>query len=96
VDVPRGGAAQIRVAVTRRDGMKSPVALRALNVPPGITVRPVQVQPDQAEAVLVLSATPRAPVGVPLGVVLTGTHRAGKETTSRTLPAITVRVVPAP
>jgi hypothetical protein len=96
MEVRRGGTAEIRAAVARRDGMKAAVGLRALNVPPGITVRPAQVPPDQMEAVLVVAATQRAPLDVPLNLVLTGTHRAGKETTSRTLPAITVRVVPAP
>jgi hypothetical protein len=95
VDVPQGGTAEIRVKVTRAEGTNGVVSLRALYFPPGIAIGQVQVPPEQDEAVLVVTAGPKAPANVRLNLVLTATHRGGKEPTSRTLPAIGVRVIPS-
>jgi hypothetical protein len=94
VDLRQGETAEVTVRVTRREGMKGAVALRALNSLLGVSIRQAQVPPERDEGILVVTATRQAPVNARLSLVVVGTHRGGNEPTTRTLPAITLRVRP--
>ena len=47
------------------------------------------------EAVVTIKAMPKAPVGLPQTVILSGAMQTGKESVTRTLPAIAVKVIAA-
>ena len=89
-EVPRGGQVELKVKVTREQGVVGPVGLKAVGLPGGIIVKYVSVEPDKNEATLTIAAQPRAAVGLKTNVIVTGTLKG----VTRTLPAVPVVVVP--
>ena len=50
---------------------------------------------DKDEAIITLTAAPKAPIDLKQTIILSGTMNTGKETITRLLPAIAVRVIAA-
>jgi len=90
VEVPRGGQVELKVKVTREQGVVGPVGLKAVGLPGGIIVKYVSVEPDKTEATLTIAAQPRAAIGLKINVIVTGTLKG----VTRTLPAVQVVVTP--
>jgi hypothetical protein len=108
LEVKQGGTVQVVVKAARKADGKFPVNLAALppsrlvpvapGAPPppeGVTVAAASIPADKDEATVTISAPAKAPVGLQQTIILGGTMNTGKETTTRTLPAIAVRVIAA-
>ncbi len=63
--------------------------------PEGVTVSAASIPADKEEATVTISASPKAPVGSQQTVILSGTMNTGKETVTRVLPAIPVKILAA-
>ncbi len=50
---------------------------------------------DKDEAIVTITAAPKAPVGLVQTIILSGVMNTGKESVTRLLPAIPVKVVAA-
>ncbi|MGA2616126.1 MAG: hypothetical protein ABSF26_00870 [Thermoguttaceae bacterium] len=106
LEVKQGGAAQVVVKAARRADGKFPVNLaavppsRLVPLPPGasppaegLTVTAASIPADKDEAIVTITAASKAPAGLQPAIILGGTMNTGKETITRTLPAIPVKVV---
>jgi len=59
----------------------------------GLTVTAASIPADKDEAIVTITAASKAPAGLQPAIILGGTMNTGKETITRTLPAIPVKVV---
>jgi hypothetical protein len=60
INVPRGGAAKIPVTIRREPNFQSPITFQLENLPPGVTMDPLTVNPDQQTAEITIRAAPSA------------------------------------
>lgn len=107
LEVKQGDKVQVTVKVARKEDGKFPVNLAAVppaklvplppNTPPpeGVAAAAVSVPADKDEAVVTISASAKAPVDSQQMVILSGTMNTGKETVTRVLPAIPVKIIVA-
>jgi hypothetical protein len=95
IEIPQGGSAELRLKIARGDGPRAGIALKGVGLARGITIRPGFIPPDKDEAVVSINVTRQVAAGLLQNVVITATSRNGKESITRTMPAIPVRVVAA-
>jgi hypothetical protein len=108
LEIKQGGAAQVVVKAARRADGKFPLNLAAVppsrlvplppDAPPppeGVTVAAASIPADKDEAIVTITAAPKAPVGLTQTIILGGTMNTGKESVTRLLPAIAVKVTAA-
>ena len=108
LEVMQGQTVQVVVKAARKAEAKFPVNLAAVprsqlvpvppdspQPPPGVTVNTASIPADKDEATITLTAAPKAPVDLKQTIILSGTMNTGKETITRLLPAIAVRVIAA-
>jgi len=108
LEVKQGASAQVLVKAARRAEGKFPVNLAVLppaqlvpappdapQPPPGLTVTAASIPADKDEATVTITAAPKAPVGMQQPIILNATMNTGKETITRTLPAIPVKIIAA-
>jgi hypothetical protein len=93
LSIKQGGEAQVVVKAARKDGAKFPVNLAVVDAPAGITVKTAPIPADKDEVPITLSVPKQAPAGWKVNVILSGTMSTGKETATRTAPAIPVKIV---
>jgi len=93
LQIKQGGEAQVVVKAARKDGAKFPVNLAVADAPAGITVKTAPIPADKDEIPITLSVPKQAPAGWKVNVILNGTMSTGKETATRTAPAIPVKIV---
>jgi hypothetical protein len=108
LEVKQGGSGKVLVKVSRRAEGKFPVNLAAVPPaplipapqgapppPPGANVQVAPIPADKDEATVTISVPPQSPVGLRQTILVSGTMNTGKESVTRLLPAITVKVVAA-
>jgi hypothetical protein len=108
LEIKQGGSEKVVVKAARRAEGKFPVNLAVLPPaplipapqgapppPPGANVQVAPIPADKDEATVTISAAPQSPVGLRQTIILSGTMNTGKETVTRLLPAIAVKVVAA-
>jgi hypothetical protein len=69
VNLVRGGSAQLKVMVRRREGFLDPIRLRALNLPDGVTI---EAPPATGDLTMILRAAPGARLGRAARVAVLG------------------------
>ncbi len=98
VTLGRNLTATIKVIAERGDGIDQAIALAMTPakkaLPDGVSLKLSPIPQGKNEITLQLSANEKAPLG-PFSVVLNGTHKKGKETTSVFTPSINYRLEPA-
>ncbi len=94
LQVKQGAEAKVLVKATRKDGAKFPITLAVVDAPAGITVKTDPIPADKNELPITISVPKTAPVGWKVNVILNGTMATGKETATRTAPAIPVKILP--
>jgi hypothetical protein len=95
IELKPDSTAEITVAVRRKPGVEGAIAFKPAAVTPGLNVRSASIPADNNEAKLTLVATKQAQPGSRYDIVLTGSLKIGKETISRSLPAIPVVITTA-
>ena len=95
VEVKPDKDVQVAVKVTRLPGTKGAVNLSAGKVAQGITIKSIYLPADKDEATVTISASGDAKPGLLQNVILMGVLKNGKETITRYLPAIPIKVVAA-
>jgi hypothetical protein len=96
LEVVQGGQVDVQVHAERPPGDPAIVSLRLIDRPGAVNVKLTPIEAADSDETLTLTVNRNAPVGRLFNVILAATTRSGKETLNRTLPAITVRVTPAP
>jgi hypothetical protein len=96
LQLKQGAEAQIVVKATRKEGAKFPVNLAVVDAPAGITVKTAPIPADKDELPITVSVPKQAPAGWKVNVILNGTLSTGKETATRTAPAIPIKILPGP
>jgi hypothetical protein len=94
LQVKQGAEAKVLVKATRKDGAKFPINLAVVDAPAGITVKTDPIPADKNELPITISVPKQAPVGWKVNVILSGTMSTGKETATRTAPAIPIKILP--
>jgi len=64
-EVPRGGAAVVRIDLLRKDGFDDAVEVEAVGLPPGVTATTARIEPEAYTADLLLMADASAPAFSP-------------------------------
>jgi hypothetical protein len=108
LEIKQGGSEKIVVKAARRAEGKFPVNLAVLPPaplipapqgapppPPGASVQAAPIPADKDEATVTISIPPQSPVGLRQTIIVSGTMNTGKESVTRLLPAIAVRVIAA-
>jgi hypothetical protein len=95
IDIPQAGSAEVRLKILRGDGPRTGIALKGAGLPRGLTIRPGFIPPDKDEALITINATRQVPAGLIHNLVITATSRSGKESVTRTLPAVPIRIIAA-
>jgi hypothetical protein len=95
LEVKQGAEAQVVVKATRKEGAKFPINLAVVDAPAGITVKLDPIPADKDELPITLTVPKTAPAGWKVNVILNGTMSTGKETATRTAPAIPIRILAA-
>jgi hypothetical protein len=95
LEIPQESEVPIVVKVLRKEGVKGGVSLSAPRPANGITVKAAFVAPDKDEGTLTVSVAKDAPVGLRQNIMISGAMRTGRETITRFLPAIPIKVVAA-
>jgi hypothetical protein len=94
LQVKQGAEAKVLVKATRKDGAKFPINLAVVDAPAGITVKTDPIPADKNELPITISVPKQAPVGWKVNLILNGTMSTGKETATRTAPAIPIKILP--
>jgi len=94
LQVKQGAEAQVVVKAARKEGAKFPINLAVVDAPAGITVKTDPIPADKDEVPITLSVPKQAPAGWKVNVILNGTMSTGKETATRTAPAIPIKILP--
>jgi hypothetical protein len=94
LEVKQGAEVQVVVKAARHEGAKFPVNLAVVDAPAGITVKTAPIPADKEEVPITLTVPKQAPAGGKFNVILNGTLSTGKETATRTAPAIPIKVLP--
>jgi hypothetical protein len=108
LEIKQGGSEKLVVKAARRAEGKFPVNLALLPPaplipapqgapppPPGANVQVAPIPADKDEATVTISVPPQSPVGLRQTILVSGTMNTGKESITRLLPAIAVKVVAA-
>jgi hypothetical protein len=93
LQIKQGATAQVVVKAARKDGVKGPINLEANAPPPGVEIKPVVIPADKAEIPVAIAVTKQVPVGLRQFLVLNGTLKTDKETSTRIVPAIAIKVL---
>lgn len=96
LEVRQGADVQLVVKATRHGGAKGVVTLALDGAPPWLTVKspPATIPADKGEAALTLTVSKQAPAGQRHSIFITGTLNTGKETATRFVPAVGLKVLP--
>ena len=94
LQVKQGAETKVLVKATRTGSAKFPINLAAADAPVGITVKTDPIPADKNEVLATISVPKQAPVGWKVNVILSGTMSTGKETATRTAPAIPIKILP--
>jgi len=92
--VKQGAEAKVLIKAARKDGAKFPITLAVVDAPAGITVKTDPIPADKNELPVTITVPKQAPAGWKVNVILSGTMSTGKETATRTAPAIPIRILP--
>jgi hypothetical protein len=108
LEIKQGGSEKVVVKASRRVEGKFPVNLAVMPPaplipapqgapppPPGANVQVAPIPADKDEATVTISVPPQSPVGLRQTILLSGTMNTGKESVTRLLPAIAVKVIAA-
>ncbi len=95
LEVVQGGQVELRVQAVRPPGEPAVIGLRAIDKPGALNVKLEPIEPGDSEETVTVTVNRNAPVGRLFNLILTGTTRSGKETLTRTLPAVTILVLAA-
>jgi hypothetical protein len=92
--VKQGAEAKVLIKATRKDGAKFPITLAVVDAPAGIAVKTDPIPADKNELPVTISVPKQAPAGWKVNVILSGTMSTGKESATRTAPAIPIKTLP--
>ena len=67
--------------------------MEAVSPPPGVEIKPVVIPADKAEIPVAITVTKQVPVGFRQFLVLNGTLKTDKETSTRIAPVIPIKVI---
>jgi hypothetical protein len=108
LEIKQGGTVDIVVKAARKADAKFPINLAVVPPaqlmpvvqgapppPPGVSVKPATIPADKEEATITISADPKAAIDLKKSIILQGTTNTGKETVTRTLPAIPIKIIAA-
>lgn len=95
LQVKQGSDVKVLVKAARIGAAKFPIDLAMVDAPAGITVKTEPIPADKNELPVTISVPKQAPAGLKVNVILSGTMSTGKETATRTAPAIPIRILPA-
>jgi hypothetical protein len=93
VNLTRGGQAKLTIQAERLGGFAEAIALTIEGLPPGVTVKNMQVAAKQNTAVLALTADAKAPIQAGR-IAVRGTAAVGKATVTRTASLPVARGAP--
>jgi hypothetical protein len=93
LEVKQDSEAQVVIKVKRMPETKGAVNLSAGRVANGITMKSIFLPADKDEATVSISVSNDAKAGLLQNVIIMGVLKSGKETITRCLPAIPVKVV---
>ncbi|MBI3208313.1 MAG: PPC domain-containing protein [Candidatus Solibacter usitatus] len=95
LEVAQDSEVPIIVKVSRKNGARGGVSFSAPRPAPGITLKPLFLQPDKDEATLLLNVTGEARAGLRQNLIINAVMKNGAESITRFVPAIPIRVVAA-
>lgn len=87
------GEVQVPVKAFRKAGIQGEISLALNGAAAGITVKPAVIPADKDEVALAIGAAKDAAVGLRQNLILTGTLKTAKETTTGYAPAIPIQIV---
>lgn len=90
--IEQGGAAQVKVTVTRNNNFAGEITLKFVNLPKGITAGEVKLAGNQNEVTLALTAAADAEVGNKQNIVITATTTVNGQAVTLNGPAVTLMV----
>ncbi len=93
IPVHQGSNVPVVVKVARREDTKGPVSLEAVAPPAGVTIKAETIAADKGEVTITLNVSKQAPLGLRQTIIINGTLKTDKETTTRTAPAIPIKIV---
>ncbi len=96
LQVAQATEVQVAVKAFRKDTAKGPITLAIDGPPPGITIKPAVIPPDKDEMAVTIVVAKEAAVGLRHNIILNGTLKTDKETSTRLAPAVPVKVVAPP
>ena len=85
ITVPRKGQAKLRISAERRGGFNTPIVLRAMGLPPGVTVAPATIPAGQTTVDLTFKADAAAKIR-PAHIWITGTANGSARVASLAVP----------
>jgi hypothetical protein len=94
LQIKQGAEAKVLIKAARKDGAKFPITLAVVDAPAGIVVKTDPIPADKIEVPVTITVPKTAPVGWKVNVILNGTMSTGKETATRTAPAIPIKILP--
>jgi len=98
MEIAVGADLDVPIKVIRHDNAKGSIALKAILQPGGVQVRSAQIPADKDAGSCTISVPSARQnlAGITANIIVTGVMRIGKETVTRTLPAIPIHIIPAP
>jgi hypothetical protein len=95
LQVKQGAEAQVVVKAVRKEGAEFPIQLAVVDAPAGITTKMDPIPADKDEVSITVAVPKQAPAGWKVNLIVNGTLSTGKETATRTAPAIPIKILPA-
>jgi hypothetical protein len=96
LEVAPGAQIDLPVKVIRKPGDKGAIAFKLENTGQGVSLRGGLIAADKDEGVVTLGGSRAGTVGTVVNAIVTASMRSGKDTITRTLPAIPMKIVAAP
>jgi hypothetical protein len=93
IQVHQGSNVPVVVKVARREGIKGSVSLEAVAPPAGVTIKPETIPADKGEVTITLNVSKQAPLGLRQTVIINGTLKTDKETTTHAAPALPIKII---
>jgi hypothetical protein len=94
LQIKQGAQAKVLVKAARKEGANFPIHLAVVDAPAGIVVKTEPIAADKSELPVTITVPKEAPAGWKVNVILSGTMSTGKETATRTAPAIPIKILP--
>lgn len=93
LEIKQRSIVKINIKADRTQAANAAIAVTADTLPRGITVKRANIAKDANETVVTITATGQARIGFEGNIILTGTMKVGKETTTVVLPAVSIKVI---